>query len=118
MKKHVLVDVDSSWHKIAPGVRRMVIHTNHLMMVVVEFTNGPADYPDPFHDHPHEQVSYVAEGHLRLFVEGAGDMELKKGDMFAIPSGIPHTIQTLSPVVRIVDSFTPLRQDFIEPTKT
>jgi len=113
MNKHVVIDSESTWKELAPGVRRKLIHTDHLMMVIVEFTNGPAEVPDPFHDHPHEQVSYIAEGELLLFIEGAGEQKLQKGDLFAIPSGIPHTIQTLSPVVRIIDSFTPLRQDFL-----
>jgi quercetin dioxygenase-like cupin family protein len=114
MNRHVLTDQGSPWNEPAPGVRRKLIHTDHLMMVIVEFTGGPAEYPDPFHDHPHEQVSYIAEGELNLFVRGAGEKKLQRGDMFAIPSGIPHTIQTLSPLVRIIDCFTPLRQDFIQ----
>ncbi len=99
--------------QLAPGLRRKLIHTDKLMMVVVEFTNGPAEVPDPFHDHPHEQVSYIAEGELILFIQGVGEKKLRKGDLFAIPSGIPHTVQTLSPVVRIIDSFTPLRKEFL-----
>lgn len=117
MNRYVLIDSGSDWTEFSPGARRKLIHTDHLMMVVVEFRNGPAEVPDPFHDHPHEQVSYVAEGEFRLFIEGAGEQELQEGDMFAIPSGIPHTIQTLSPVVRIIDSFTPLRNDFLKPTR-
>ena len=49
------------------------------MLVVVEFTNGPAEVPDPFHDHPHEQVSYIAEGELILFMKGVGEKKLQKG---------------------------------------
>ena len=113
IEKHVLLDADSPWTQLAPGLRRKLIHTDKLMLVVVEFTNGPAEVPDPFHDHPHEQVSYIAEGELILFVQGAGEQKLKKGDLFAIPSGIPHTVQTLTPVVRIIDSFTPIRDEFL-----
>jgi len=113
IENHILTDASSTWTELAPGVRRKLIHTDHLMMVIVEFTNGPAEHPDPFHDHPHEQVSYVARGELVLYVKGAGEQPLREGDMFAIPSGIPHTVKTLTPVVRIIDSFTPLREDFL-----
>ena len=113
MNEHVLIDASSAWTQLAPGLRRKLIHSDNLMMVIVEFTNGPAEVPDPFHDHPHEQVSYIAEGELILFIQGIGEQKLKKGDLFAIPSGIPHTVQTLSPVVRIIDSFTPLREEFL-----
>jgi hypothetical protein len=33
--------------------------------------------------------------------------------MFCVPSGKLHTIQVLSTHVRLVDSFTPLRTDFL-----
>ena len=112
--KLVKIDKETSWTELAPGLQRKLIHTDNLMLVVVEFTNGPAKVPDPFHDHPHEQASYIAEGELILFVEGIGEKKLQKGDLFAIPSGIPHTVQTLSSVVRIIDCFTPLREEFIK----
>ena len=113
INKHILIDSTSDWIQLAPGLRRKFFHTENLMIVVVEFTNGPTEVPDPFHDHPHEQVSYIAEGELILFVEGAGEQKLRKGDLFAIPSGIPHTVQFLTPMVRIIDSFTPIRKDFL-----
>ena len=113
MKNHVLIDAGSAWTELAPGLKRKLIHTENLMMVIVEFTNGPSEVPDPFHDHPHEQASYIAEGELILFIEGVGEQKLTKGDLFAIPSGIPHTVQTLTPVVRIIDSFNPLREEFL-----
>jgi quercetin dioxygenase-like cupin family protein len=113
IEKHVLLDSNSEWTQLAPGLKRKLIHTNNLMIVVVEFFEGPAEVPDPFHNHPHEQVSYIAEGELILFIEGIGEQKLVKGDLFAIPSGIPHTVQTLTKVVRIIDCFTPLREDFL-----
>jgi quercetin dioxygenase-like cupin family protein len=113
IEKHLLINADSEWTQLAPGLRRKLIHTDQLMMVVVEFTEGPAEVPDPFHDHPHEQVSYIAEGELILFIKGIGEKRLKEGDLFAVPSGIPHTVQTLTPLVRIIDSFTPLREEFL-----
>jgi len=111
--QYTLTESDSTWTDVAPGIRRKLIHTEHLMLVVVEFTNGPAEHPDPFHHHPHEQASYVAEGELILYMEGENPQPLKKGDMFAVPSGIPHAIKTLTPVVRIIDSFSPVREDFL-----
>lgn len=113
MDEHVLIDADSPWTQLSQGLRRKLIRTENLMLVIVEFTGGPAEVPDPFHAHQHEQVSYIAEGELILYILGAGEKKLQKGDLFAIPSGIPHTVQTLSPVVRIIDSFTPIREDFL-----
>ena len=113
MEKYIMTDKESEWTIVAPGIRRKLMNTANLMLVIVEFHRGPDEHPDPFHDHPHEQVSYIAEGELILYVKGVGEKKLQKGDLFAMPSGIPHTVKTLSPVVRIIDCFTPLREEFI-----
>ena len=99
--------------KIKDTVSRSVIHTDNLMIAVIEFTGGPCVEPDPPHFHPHEQVSYIAEGEIIFYCEGEPDEHLKKGDMFAVPSGKKHTIRLLTDKVRIVDSFTPVREDFL-----
>ena len=39
---------------------------------------------------------------------------LKEGDMFAVPANVPHCIQMLTPTVRIIDSFSPIREEFIK----
>jgi quercetin dioxygenase-like cupin family protein len=113
LNKFTLTEKIGQWTEVTSGIRRKWIRTDHLMMVIVEFTSGPSRHPDPFHHHPHEQVSYVAEGSLILFMEGHGQQELKKGDMFAVPSGIPHAVQTLTREVRIIDCFSPIREDFL-----
>ena len=79
IEKYVKIDDETPWTELAPGLRRKLIHTDNLMLVVVEFTNGPAEVPDPFHDHPHEQASYIAEGELILFVKGAGEQKTEEG---------------------------------------
>jgi quercetin dioxygenase-like cupin family protein len=53
--------------RIREGAERRLGHTDKLMIVVVDFYDGPKDRPDPPHSHPHEQVSYVAEGKV-IFV--------------------------------------------------
>jgi len=98
--------------EIKPGRTRRVHHTDHLMMVVFEFADGPAAKPDPPHSHPHEQVTYVAEGEVLFFI-GEESRRLVPGNMVAVAPDRPHTIQLLTPHVRLVDTFTPLRQEFL-----
>jgi len=97
---------------IGPGRTRYLSHTDQLMMVVIDFNDGPTDAPDPPHSHPHEQVSYIAEGELVVHI-GEEATRLGPGDIFTVPPGIPHTVQLLTARVRLVDTFTPLRQDFL-----
>jgi quercetin dioxygenase-like cupin family protein len=95
-----------------PGRTRRILHTDHLMMVTFIFADGPAAQPDPPHSHPHEQVTYVAEGEVLFFI-GEESCRLVPGDMVAVPPDRPHTIQLLTPKARLIDSFTPLRQEFL-----
>ena len=103
---------DAPRDTIAPGRERYLTYTDHLMMTVIDFTDGPSAQPDPPHHHPHEQVTYVAEGEL-LFFLGDTPHKLSAGDMITVPSNVPHTIQLLSPKVRLVDTFNPIREDFL-----
>lgn len=102
------------YEKVRDGLERKIIHTDNLMTVLIDFTDGPWDEPEPPHSHPHEQTSYVAEGEIIFYCEGQPDQHLKAGDMFAAPSGRKHTVKLLTPKVRLVDSFTPIREDFLK----
>jgi len=104
---------DVPYEIVREGLQRKIIHTDNLMTVMIDFTDGPWDKPEPPHSHPHEQTSYVAEGEIIFFCEGEADQHLKAGDMFAAPSGRPHTVQLLTKKVRLVDSFNPVREDFL-----
>ncbi len=97
---------------IAPGRTRYLAQTDHLMMAVIDFTDGPSAGPDPPHSHPHEQVSYVVDGEVIFFLDGL-PTHLGPGDMFTVPPDVPHTIQLLSDRVRLVDTFHPIREDFL-----
>jgi mannose-6-phosphate isomerase-like protein (cupin superfamily) len=99
--------------KVRPGLERKIIHTGELMTVVIDFTDGPWENPEPPHSHPHVQTSYMASGEIIFYCEGEPDQHLKAGDMFAVPSGKSHTVKLLTKNVRLVDSFNPLRTDFI-----
>ena len=99
--------------QIREGAERRIGHTDNLMIVVIDFHDGPKDQPDPPHSHPHEQVCYVAEGEI-IFLMGDRQTRLGPGDLFLVPSGEPHSIQQLTEHVRLVDCFTPIREDFLE----
>jgi quercetin dioxygenase-like cupin family protein len=98
---------------LGAGRSRYLAHTDHLMLVVVDFNDGPASTPDPPHSHPHEQVSYVAAGEL-ILVMGEEKTRLSAGDLFTVPANAPHAVQTLSPHVRVIDAFNPIREDFLK----
>jgi quercetin dioxygenase-like cupin family protein len=98
--------------QLTPFKTRRIVHTDNLMMAVWEFSDGPWPESEPHHSHPQEQVVYVAEGEVVFTIE-AESCHLSAGDMIAVPGGLPHTIQLLTPRVRLVDTWTPLREEFL-----
>jgi quercetin dioxygenase-like cupin family protein len=99
--------------RLREGARRRLAYTDNLMIVMVDLDDGPASEPDTPHSHPHEQACYVAEGEILLLMDGRTS-HLKAGDLFLVPSGRPHSIQQLTEHVRLVDCFTPIREDFLQ----
>lgn len=98
---------------IAQGRARYLAHLSNLMMVVIDFHDGPAPQPDPPHSHPHEQISYVVSGEIN-FVLGDEVTHLGPGDIFIVPPNTPHSIQLLNEKARLVDTFSPIRKDFLK----
>lgn len=94
-------------------IQRRLVHTDTLMTAVLDISGGPKSEPDPFHSHPHEQSCYIASGKVLFLMEGEEPVELSEGDLFYVPSGKPHAIQLLSETARLVDSFSPIREDFL-----
>jgi len=112
----VLLSAHTPADRFRPGFSRRIVQTSQLMTVVLDIDNGPWGAPDPLHSHPHEQITYIAEGEVLFVTEGAEGEETRKlvaGDLFAVPSGIPHSIQLLSQRARLIDTFHPIREDFL-----
>jgi quercetin dioxygenase-like cupin family protein len=109
----VLKFSESTPEIVREGLVRRNICTSNIMTVIVDFTDGPWAEAEPFHSHPHEQTCYVASGEIIFYCEGEPEQHLRAGDMFAVASGKKHTIKILSATARLVDSFNPIRKEFI-----
>jgi quercetin dioxygenase-like cupin family protein len=105
---------DSQGERFREGCERRIVHTSQLMTVLLDLENGPWAAADPYHSHPHEQTTFVSEGEVLFLVEGDAPRHLRVGDLVAIPSGRPHAIQLVSARARLVDSFNPVREDFLK----
>lgn len=110
----VLKQDSATTTRVKEGVERRLVHAKNLMMVVIDFKNGPWSEPEPPHHHVHEQTTYVAEGEIIFFCEGEPEQQLKAGDMFWVPSDKKHTIQLLSERAKLIDSFNPIREEFLK----
>lgn len=99
----------TAWITIFPGVhRRRLAATEQIYQMEVRLEQGSHV---PLHQHPQEQISYVASGRLRFQV-GDTFIEAPTGSSVAIPSNTPHAVWTLEAGLAI-DTFTPPRHDYL-----
>ena len=63
----IVKQADAKKEKIEEKRVRYLAHTENLMMVVIDFHDGPTAEPDPPHSHPHEQISYVSAGKIVFY---------------------------------------------------
>src|SRR5574337_155219 len=82
----------ADWVTIAEGARRRVLQDGEKMMMVhFHFSKG---YTAPFHQHPHEQISFVLSGRVRFTVDGQA-VDLEGGESIRVPSDIVHRAAAL-----------------------
>jgi unsaturated pyranuronate lyase len=91
-----------------PGVVLCTNAGNRLMLSVVHFEPGGVV---PEHSHPHEQMGYLISGKLEFTVGGV-TQTLSAGDIWRIPSGIPHAVVAVDGPAVALDVFHPVREDY------
>ena len=93
----------------APGVQRKILaYCNELMCVENHFEKDAAG---ALHNHPHTQITYVAEGKFR-FIIGNETRVVCKGDTMLKQNGVEHGCVCLEKGI-LLDFFTPMREDFM-----
>jgi quercetin dioxygenase-like cupin family protein len=91
-----------------PGVNRRLIAGERLMVVQVTAAKGAVV---PQHHHPHEQITLLASGALRVISQGL-TREVHAGEAVHFPSDVPHEVVVLEDSI-IHDIFSPPREDFL-----
>ena len=95
--------------QFAPGIQSRTFWGEKLMLALV---NLEANAVLPAHSHPHEQSSFILEGELEFEV-GGESRKLKPGDIVTIPGDVEHTVRVGPRPAKVLDIFTPIREEFI-----
>jgi quercetin dioxygenase-like cupin family protein len=107
--KALIADSDLIWDDLGGGIKRKIMaHNDQLMLVKVAFEKGAIG---TLHQHPHLQMSYVAEGIFEVTV-GDSVKTLTKGDVFFALSNIIHGVACIEEGL-LIDLFNPAREDFL-----
>lgn len=93
-----------------PGCRMRTPFGKNLMLSYLEMDEG-AEIPS--HSHPHEQGGMLIKGVVDLTI-GDETRRVSPGAMFLIPSGVPHRVIVVEGPVVILDTFSPIREDYAE----
>ena len=111
-----------TWHRweemprerVNQTLERRLITGDRIMLTHVYLEKGSVV---PRHAHENEQITYVLEGALRIWVgeDGAEVFDVRAGEVLCIPSGVPHKAEALEDTLD-VDIFSPPRQDWLDKT--
>lgn len=101
--------------RVTEDISRQVVTGQNEMMARVLLKKGAIV---PTHSHVSEQITYIQEGALRLWI-GVPEQEVtvRAGQFVVIPPNLPHRAEALEDTVD-VDLFSPIRQDWLDGTDT
>jgi len=107
--KNIITDNSVEWKDLGNGVKRkLMFYDDAMMLVKFQFEKGAVG---ALHNHPHRQMSYVAEGLFEFTLNGESRI-IKAGDIYNVPSHAIHGIVCLEAGM-LVDVFNPIREDFL-----
>jgi quercetin dioxygenase-like cupin family protein len=105
--------LDDRWIAMVPGIRRRTVAAGEQMMQMLVMLDTGSHLPE--HRHPHEQITHVLRGRLRLTVAHVPH-ELVAGQSLCIPGGAPHAADSLEDTL-VIDTFSPPREDLLAQDK-
>ena len=105
--------------QLNPHISRRIVTGEQVMVAHVYIKRGGVV---PKHQHANEQITYVLEGALRLWVgdkvdspDEADSVVIATGQVLVIPSNVPHRAIALEDTLDL-DMFAPPREDWLSGT--
>jgi len=99
--------VDRPYKELRPGVRTRTFWGENMLAGVVDLD---ANTIIPAHSHPHEQCTFILEGQLEIEVDGQRQT-MHPGELVIIPGKVEHTVYVGPNPTRVLDVFSPVRED-------
>jgi quercetin dioxygenase-like cupin family protein len=94
--------------ELLPGIIARTFWGEKMLAAVVDLDPNTEL---PMHDHPHEQLGIVIDGEIELSIGGKAQL-LKPGDIYIIPGGVRHGAKTFDQPVKVMDVFSPVREEY------
>jgi quercetin dioxygenase-like cupin family protein len=94
--------------EVVPGITLRSVYLENSMMTFFDLEPGSAI---PAHKHPHEQITYLPKGSLKMTV-GDETRTMMAGDIAVVPPEVEHSAEALE-ASYAVDSWYPIREDYV-----
>ena len=99
--------------EMSPVLGRQLVVGQNIMLARVLLKKGCIV---PEHSHPNEQLTYIAEGALKFWIDGK-IIVVNAGECLTIPPNMPHKAEALEDTVDF-DVFNPPRADWMNKSDT
>ncbi len=99
---------DFKERKLASGTTQKLVWGERIMLAYTTFEPNSSG---PTHHHPEEQTGMVLEGEIE-FTIGNDSRLCRKGDAFAIPGNVEHSVTNGAQLTIVVQAFSPPREDY------
>ena len=99
---------DRAVKELVPGINARTFWGEKMLAAVVDLDSN---VHLPRHSHPHEQLGIVIEGQIE-FVIAEEKKVLGSGEVYVIPGGVEHEARTFDHPVKLLDVFSPVREEY------
>ena len=98
--------------RMTAQIERRFVHGERAMVAQVFLKKGAVVQT---HTHESEQITYILEGALRLWLGKDGEQEVtvNAGEILTIPSNLPHRAEALEDTLEL-DVFSPVRAEWVD----
>lgn len=98
--------------------RQVLAYGDGLMNAHIFFDKAcDPDEEIPLHNHPHVQTTFVLKGSFKFEIDYPDGKEVQvvtEGDAIYFPANMMHGCIPLEDDSQLLDSFTPIREDFLK----
>lgn len=107
--KYVIRYPDVPTIELVPGIKAHIVSAEKITL---SFAIGEPNARLSPHRHQNEQMLIVLEGAIDLVIDGK-QYHLERGDVAVLPSNTEHGAYASDKGCRVIDVFSPPRQDFV-----
>jgi len=107
--KYVIRYADVPAIELTPSIKANIVSAENITLSFVSAEPNVSLTP---HRHENEQMLIVLDGAIDFIIEGK-QYKVEKGDVVVLPSNTEHGAYFSDKGARVIDIFSPPRQDFV-----